>query len=168
MGPYWMRAHQRSVYPVHRKALSQERGVFNPLLCRKCGGNMKIVAFITDYQSSKSILKHIEEETIRPPPLIAKIPAANIPDTVTETSSAQAFGIPYLLWRPTYTACPELVSGIPSMSIKKSQKALSEKCAQKPCAELVSVRVFTTVAGGKTDKVVQNRKNITHPPAYAP
>ena len=75
------------------------------------------IAFITDYQSSKSILKHIGEETIRPPPLRVQIPAANIPDTVTETSSAQAFGIPYLLWRLTSTACPELDSGIP---VKKS------------------------------------------------
>ncbi len=53
----------------------------NPLLCIKCGGNMRIVAFITDYQTSKGILKHIGEETIRPPPLRAKIPTANIPDT---------------------------------------------------------------------------------------
>src|SRR3989304_6840910 len=48
----------------------------NPLQCIKCGGNMRIVAFITDYQSSKSILKHIGEETIRPPP----IPTDNISD----------------------------------------------------------------------------------------
>ena len=54
----------------------------NPLLCIKCGGHMRIIAFITDYQTSKMILKHIGEETIRPPPLIAKIPTANIPDTV--------------------------------------------------------------------------------------
>ena len=42
---------------------------------------MRAVAFITDYQSSKKILKHIGEETIRPPPLRTKIPTANIPDT---------------------------------------------------------------------------------------
>ena len=52
------------------------------------------IAFITDYQTSKSILKHIGEETIRPPPLRVKTSTTNIPDTVTETSSAQAFGIP--------------------------------------------------------------------------
>jgi len=43
---------------------------------------MRVVAFITDYQSSKKILKHIGEETIRPPPLRAKIPTDNISDTV--------------------------------------------------------------------------------------
>src|SRR3989304_252026 len=50
----------------------------NPLRCIKCGGNMRGIAciersenfaFITDYQTTKSILKHIGEETIRPPPL---------------------------------------------------------------------------------------------------
>jgi hypothetical protein len=44
-------------------------------------GAICVVAFITDYQSSKKILKHIGEETVRPPPLRAKIPTANIPDT---------------------------------------------------------------------------------------
>src|SRR3990172_4945504 len=54
----------------------------NSLQCIKCGGNMRIVAFITGYQSSKRILKHIGGETVRPPPLKANIPTANIPDTV--------------------------------------------------------------------------------------
>ncbi len=54
----------------------------NPLQCTKCGGNMRVVAFITDYQTSKSILKHIREETIRSPPLRVKTPITNIPDTV--------------------------------------------------------------------------------------
>ena len=53
----------------------------NPLRCIKCGGNMRVIAFITDYQTTKSILKHIGEETIRPPPLRVQIPTANIPDT---------------------------------------------------------------------------------------
>ena len=71
----------------------------NPLQCIKCGGNMRDIAyierseniaFITDYQTSKSILKHIGEETISfrfaqckhcPPPLRVKTPTANIPDT---------------------------------------------------------------------------------------
>ena len=58
--------------------------------------------------------------------------------------------IPYLLWRPTSTACPELVSGIPGMSIKKSPKVLPEKCAQKQRDHSPS--------GGKTDKTVQDMK----------
>jgi len=71
----------------------------NPLQCIKCGGNMRgiacierseNIAFITDYQTSKKILKHIGEETISfrfaqckhcPPPLRVKTPTANIPDT---------------------------------------------------------------------------------------
>jgi len=53
----------------------------NPLQCTKYGGNMRVVAFITNYQTSKSILRHIGEETIRPPPLRAKTPTDNIPDT---------------------------------------------------------------------------------------
>ncbi len=54
----------------------------NPLQRIKCGGNMLVVAFITDYQTSKRILKHIGEETVRPPPLRVKIPTSNIQDTV--------------------------------------------------------------------------------------
>ncbi len=42
---------------------------------------MRVVAFITDYQTSKSILKHIGKETVRPPPLRVEILTANIPDT---------------------------------------------------------------------------------------
>lgn len=41
----------------------------NPLTCPKCGKEMKIIAFITDYQEVKKILKHIGEETQRAPPL---------------------------------------------------------------------------------------------------
>jgi hypothetical protein len=56
-----------------------------------CIERSKNIAFITDYQTSKSILKHIGEETISfrfaqckhyPPPLRVKTPTTNIPDTV--------------------------------------------------------------------------------------
>jgi len=45
--------------------------IFNvdPLRCQRCGGEMKIIAFITNEAEVKKILKHINEETIRPPPL---------------------------------------------------------------------------------------------------
>ena len=46
----------------------------NPLTCPKCCKEMKIIAFITDYQEVKKILKHIGEETQRAPPL----PAATV------------------------------------------------------------------------------------------
>jgi len=45
----------------------------------KCGGNMRVVAFITDYQTSKRILKHIGGETVRPPPLKSKYPNNQYP-----------------------------------------------------------------------------------------
>ena len=74
----------------HGSAMIQRIFEVNPLQCIKCGGNMRVVAFITDYQTSKKILKHIGEETISfrfaqckhcPPPLRVKTPTANIPDT---------------------------------------------------------------------------------------
>ncbi|MBF0290287.1 MAG: hypothetical protein HQM14_20935, partial [SAR324 cluster bacterium] len=43
----------------------------DPLLCPNCGKAMKIIAFITNHQEVKKILKHIEEETEKAPPLPA-------------------------------------------------------------------------------------------------
>ena len=40
------------------------------LRCKKCGGEMKIIAFITRHSETRKILKHIKEETARPPPLL--------------------------------------------------------------------------------------------------
>ena len=40
------------------------------VLCKKCGGEMKVIAFITRHSETRKILKHIKEETVRPPPLI--------------------------------------------------------------------------------------------------
>ena len=42
------------------------------LRCKMCGGEMKIIAFITGHESINKILRHIREETIRPPPLKLK------------------------------------------------------------------------------------------------
>ncbi len=41
----------------------------NSLTYPKCGKEMKIIAFITDYHEVKKILKHIGEETQRAPPV---------------------------------------------------------------------------------------------------
>jgi hypothetical protein len=41
----------------------------SPLSCKKCGGKMRIIAFITSKIEIKKILKHIGQETSRPPPL---------------------------------------------------------------------------------------------------
>ncbi|MGA1826245.1 MAG: hypothetical protein ACMUIP_16435 [bacterium] len=41
---------------------------------------MKLVAFITDFRETKKILKHIGEETQRPPPLSPVIVSVNESD----------------------------------------------------------------------------------------
>jgi hypothetical protein len=51
-----------------------------PLLCPKCGKEMKLVAFITNFDETKKILKHIGEETQRAPPLSPTTISANEPD----------------------------------------------------------------------------------------
>ena len=51
-----------------------------PLLCPKCGKEMKLIAFITEYSETKKILKHIGEETQRAPPLSPTTISANETD----------------------------------------------------------------------------------------
>ena len=41
----------------------------DPLRCRQCGAEMRIIAFVTDFRQVSRILEHIGERTIRPPPL---------------------------------------------------------------------------------------------------
>lgn len=43
----------------------------DPLKCTKCGGEMRIIAFIRSEPEITKILRHIQQETIRPPPLQA-------------------------------------------------------------------------------------------------
>jgi len=43
----------------------------DPLQCQVFKVEKRIIAFITDYQEVRKILKHIVEETIRPPPLLS-------------------------------------------------------------------------------------------------
>jgi hypothetical protein len=42
----------------------------NPMICPKCGGTMKVVAFITDYQAVDRIIDHPKLRFIaeKPPP----------------------------------------------------------------------------------------------------
>ena len=44
----------------------------DPLRCRNCGRQMRIIAFVTDFRQVNKILEHTGEQTIRPPPLTAK------------------------------------------------------------------------------------------------
>jgi len=41
----------------------------DPLLCRFCGSEMKIISFITEYPIIKKILTHINFESQQPEPL---------------------------------------------------------------------------------------------------
>ena len=50
----------------------------DPLRCRKCGAQMRLIAFVTDYRQVSRILEHIGEQTIRPPPLTAKTSPPNL------------------------------------------------------------------------------------------
>jgi len=45
----------------------------DPLRCRRCDAEMRIIAFVTDFRQVSRILEHIGEQTIRPPPLALKI-----------------------------------------------------------------------------------------------
>ncbi len=45
----------------------------DPLRCRKCGAEMRIIAFITDFRQTNRILEHMGEQTIRPPPLVPNL-----------------------------------------------------------------------------------------------
>ena len=42
----------------------------DPMQCPVCKAEMRIISFITDFQEVTKILKHIGEETIRPPALL--------------------------------------------------------------------------------------------------
>ena len=44
----------------------------DPLRCRRCGAEMRIIAFVTDFRQVSRILEHTGEQTIRLPPLTAK------------------------------------------------------------------------------------------------
>ena len=50
----------------------------DPLRCRKCGAQMRLIAFVTDYRQVSRILEHIGGQTIRPPPLTAKTSPPNL------------------------------------------------------------------------------------------
>jgi hypothetical protein len=50
----------------------------DPLRCRRCGAEMRLIAFVTDFHQVQKILEHIGEQTIRPPPLEPKIPTHDL------------------------------------------------------------------------------------------
>ena len=46
----------------------------DPLRCKNCGAEMRLIAFVTDFHQVRKILEHIGEPTLRPPPLAPNIP----------------------------------------------------------------------------------------------
>jgi len=50
----------------------------DPLRCRRCGAEMRLIACITDFRQTSRILEHIGEQTIRPPPLTTKTSPAGL------------------------------------------------------------------------------------------
>ena len=54
----------------------------NPLKCRKCGGNMRLIAFITQRSETMRILQYIGEQTKKGPPLRAKFSPENPQQTL--------------------------------------------------------------------------------------
>ena len=51
------------------------------LQCPICNSEMRVIAFITQYQVTRNILKHIGEETARPPPLKPNVNRITIPES---------------------------------------------------------------------------------------
>ena len=52
----------------------------DPLVCPKCGGEMRIIVFIIDHDVVDAILRHLakaEARTPRGPPIAAALPAAS-------------------------------------------------------------------------------------------
>lgn len=50
----------------------------DPLRCKDCGAEMRLIAFVTDFHQVRKILEHIGEPTIRPPPLAPNIPPPDL------------------------------------------------------------------------------------------
>jgi len=59
------------VKPHDRDCAALTRKVYeiDPLLCSFCGGEMKIIAFITEHPTVSQILEHIQMPAQRPEPL---------------------------------------------------------------------------------------------------
>ncbi len=65
----------------------------DPLRCKHCGEQMRIIAFVTDFHQVNKILEHIGEQTIRPPPLDPHLPPPRLPhvEVVDEMPSVDVY-----------------------------------------------------------------------------
>ena len=73
VSPFVLRMAEEDLKPVPSKgwaAMIRKVYEVDPMLCSKCGGLMKVVAFITDYQAVDRIIDHLKLRFIaeRPPP----------------------------------------------------------------------------------------------------
>jgi hypothetical protein len=64
----------RSVVDLTRRWARLIKKIYeiSPLVCKKCGGEMKVISVITDYEIRKKILKHLglwNQRIHTPPPL---------------------------------------------------------------------------------------------------
>ena len=69
--PYgWPRRKRSASHPRGWAAMIRKVYEVNPMVCPKCGGLMKVVAFITDYQAVDRISDHLKLRFIaeKPPP----------------------------------------------------------------------------------------------------
>jgi len=73
LGPLALRMAEDKLRPVPAKGWAEMiRKVYevNPLLCPHCGGQMKVIAFLTDYAVVDRIIQHLKLTFVaeRPPP----------------------------------------------------------------------------------------------------
>jgi hypothetical protein len=73
LSPFLLRLSEEEEKPVPSKGWAEMiRKVYevDPMVCPKCGGTMKVVAFITDYQAVDRIIDHLKLHFVaeKPPP----------------------------------------------------------------------------------------------------
>jgi hypothetical protein len=74
VSPFVLRMAEEEAKPVPSKgwaAMIRKVYEVDPMVCPKCGGTMKVVAFITDYQAIDRIIDHLKLTFAaeKPPPL---------------------------------------------------------------------------------------------------
>lgn len=73
VSPLVLRMAEEELKPVPSKgwaAMIRKVYEIDPMLCPKCGGQMKVIAFITDYQAVDRIIEHLKLRFVaeKPPP----------------------------------------------------------------------------------------------------
>ena len=65
----------------------------DPLGCKNCGAEMRLISFVTDFRQISRILEHTGARTIRPPPLTAStsLPGLSRADSVDYLPDVDAY-----------------------------------------------------------------------------